>query len=88
MACPLYSGFPSPKTKFRHLSLSLVRTYLLIYLYANSTAQTEGSGRVVNTPASFSGGPGLKSRTRRPVSLTEVFLGFPQSLQANAGIVP
>jgi hypothetical protein len=22
--CPLYSGFPSPKTKFRHLSLSLV----------------------------------------------------------------
>jgi hypothetical protein len=23
-ACPLYSGFPSPKTKFRHLSLSLV----------------------------------------------------------------
>jgi hypothetical protein len=23
-SCPLYSGFPSPKTKFRHLSLSLV----------------------------------------------------------------
>jgi hypothetical protein len=22
--CPLYSGFPSPKTTFRHLSLSLV----------------------------------------------------------------
>jgi hypothetical protein len=23
-ACPLYNGFLSPKTKFRHLSLSLV----------------------------------------------------------------
>jgi hypothetical protein len=26
--CPLYSGFPSPKTKFRHLSLSLVSSSL------------------------------------------------------------
>jgi hypothetical protein len=24
--CPLYSGFPSPKTKFRHLSVSLQHT--------------------------------------------------------------
>jgi hypothetical protein len=27
-ACPLCSGFPSPKTKFRHLSLSLVSSSL------------------------------------------------------------
>jgi hypothetical protein len=40
------------------------------------------------TPTSYSGGPGFDSRLRRPAILIEVFRGFPQSLQANAWIVP
>jgi hypothetical protein len=37
--CPLYSGFPSPKTKFRHLSLSLVSSsvspwFVLLHLFS------------------------------------------------------
>jgi hypothetical protein len=43
---------------------------------------------VVNTSASYSGGPGFKSRLRRPAILIEIIHGFPQSLQANAGMVP
>jgi hypothetical protein len=47
----------------------------------------ESRGRVVNTPALYS----LKSRVqisaRRTTILTEVVLGFPQSIQANPGIV-
>jgi hypothetical protein len=45
---------------------------------------TERRGRVVNTPASYLGGPGVKSRPKRPAILIEVFRGFPQFLQANA----
>jgi hypothetical protein len=37
---------------------------------------------VVNTPASYPGGYGLKS-----VPVAEVFLGFSHSLRADAGIV-
>jgi hypothetical protein len=48
---------------------------------------TEGRGRVVNT-ASYSGGPGSKSKFRRPAIVFEFLRGFSQSLQANAGIVP
>jgi hypothetical protein len=33
-------------------------------------------GRVVNTPASYSGGPGFKISARRPAILAEVFRGF------------
>jgi hypothetical protein len=51
-------------------------------------ALTERRGRVVRTPASYSGGPGLKSRPRWPAILSEGFLGFSQSLQANAGLIP
>jgi hypothetical protein len=50
--------------------------------------KTERRGRVANTHASYSGGPGFKSRPRRPALLTEVFRGFPQSLQVSDGIVP
>jgi hypothetical protein len=39
-------------------------------------------GRVVNTLASYSGGPGFKSRLQ--TIYPEVFRGFPQFLQANA----
>jgi hypothetical protein len=44
-------------------------------------------GRVVKAPTSYSGGPGFDSRPARAAILIEVFRGFPQSLQANAGIV-
>jgi hypothetical protein len=46
--------------------------------------RTKRRGRVVNTPTSYSGGPGFDYRSRRPAILIEVFRGFPQSLQANA----
>jgi hypothetical protein len=49
---------------------------------------TERCGRVVNTPTYYSGGPGFYSRPWRPAVMIEVFSGFPQSLQANAWIVP
>jgi hypothetical protein len=41
--------------------------------------------RVVNTPASYSEGHGLESRNWRPVIQIEVFRGFFQFLQVNAG---
>jgi hypothetical protein len=49
---------------------------------------TERHGRVVNTPTSYSGGPGFKTQSRLPAILIEVFLGFTQPLQSNSGIVP
>jgi hypothetical protein len=48
----------------------------------------ERRGRAVNTPTSYSGGPAFDSRSRGPAILIQGFRGFPQSLQANAGIVP
>jgi hypothetical protein len=48
---------------------------------------TERRGRVFDTPASYSGGPGLKSRSRRQAILIEVLHGFTQYLQTNSGIV-
>jgi hypothetical protein len=48
---------------------------------------TERRGRVANTPASYPGGPGFKSRPGDRLSLLR-FRDFSQSLQANAGIVP
>jgi hypothetical protein len=48
----------------------------------------ERSDPVINTPASYSGDPGFKSRSRRPAILIEVFRCFPQSLQAHSGTVP
>jgi hypothetical protein len=52
-----------------------------------TTCEAEHRGRVLNTPASYSGGPEYKSRLRRPAILIEGFRGFSQSLQANVGIV-
>jgi hypothetical protein len=54
----------------------------------NPLLRTECRGRVVETPASYSGGPGFKSRPRRPAIVIHVFRGFPDFLQANAGIEP
>jgi hypothetical protein len=50
-------------------------------------AWTERRGRVVNTPASYSGGTGFKSRPRDRLSWVR-FCGFSQSLQARSGIWP
>jgi hypothetical protein len=47
---------------------------------------TESRGRVVNTPASYSGGPAFKSRFED--RLTDVIRGFTQSFHTNAGVVP
>jgi hypothetical protein len=41
-----------------------------------------------STPVSYSGGPRFQISARRPAIFIEVFHDFPQSLQANAGIVP
>jgi hypothetical protein len=49
---------------------------------------TERRGQVVNTPSSYSGAPGMKTRPRRPAILIEFFRCFPQFLQADSGIVP
>jgi hypothetical protein len=48
---------------------------------------TERRGRVVSTPASYSGGPGLKSRPGDRLSWQEAFRDFSQSLQANTEIM-
>jgi hypothetical protein len=48
---------------------------------------TEGRCRLVKIPASYSGEPGFKSRPADRLSWL-VFRGFPEILQANAGIVP
>jgi hypothetical protein len=37
---------------------------------------TENSGRVVNTPASYSEGPGFKSRPQQQAMPIEVYRGF------------
>jgi hypothetical protein len=39
-------------------------------------------------PRLYSGGARLEISDGTPATLTEVFLGFPQSLQETAGIVP
>jgi hypothetical protein len=55
---------------------------------SSEAKQPKRRGRVVNNPASYSGGPEFDSRPRRTAVLIEVLRGSPQSLQANAGIVP
>jgi hypothetical protein len=50
--------------------------------FCASFIQPERRGRVVSTPALYSGGPGFESRPRRPAVLIEGFCGFLQSLQA------
>jgi hypothetical protein len=58
-----------------------------VYFYENTERHiTERRGPVVNTPASYVGGPWFKSLPEDRLSLG--FMGFPQSLQANTGIVP
>jgi hypothetical protein len=49
----------------------------------SSVLPTKCHGWVVNTPASYSGGPGFNSWPWWLAILIDVFRGFPQSLQAN-----
>jgi hypothetical protein len=68
-----------------------IQKYNIYYLQReveSHTRKTERRGRVVNTSTSYSGVPVLNSRHRRPAILIEAFRGFPQSLQATAGIIP
>jgi hypothetical protein len=51
------------------------------------SCKTKRRGRVVNTPASYLGGPRFMSWPWRPAVLIGFFNGLPQSLQVNAGIV-
>jgi hypothetical protein len=53
-----------------------------------SISQIERSGQVVTTPTSYSEVSRVQISAWRPAILTEGFRGFPQSHQANAGIVP
>jgi hypothetical protein len=46
----------------------------------------EHSGLVVNTPTSYPICPAFKTRSR--ATLTEIFRGSLQSLQADAGVIP
>jgi hypothetical protein len=49
---------------------------------------TERRSWVVNTPASYSGGHGLKSQSGDQISWLEISRCFPQSLQANTETAP
>jgi hypothetical protein len=48
----------------------------------------ERHGRMVNTPASYLGGPRFKYWLRDQLSTLRFICGFPHSFHANAGIVP
>jgi hypothetical protein len=45
-------------------------------IFTSPRSHTERHGRMANTPASYSGGPGFKSLPRQPAILIEVFRGF------------
>jgi hypothetical protein len=47
------------------------------YSYISYTL-TQRRGRVINTPASYLGGPGFKCRPLRPAILTDVLRGLSQ----------
>jgi hypothetical protein len=53
---------------------------------ANPGFHTGIRGRVVNTSASYPGGPSLEMSARSPV--TEVFHSFTQSVQENTRFIP
>jgi hypothetical protein len=46
---------------------------------------TEHCGQVVNSPPLYSGDPGFDTWPQQLAALIEVFCGFLQSLQVNAG---
>jgi hypothetical protein len=46
---------------------------------------TERRGRVVNTPASYSGRPGFESRLQRTAILIEVFVVFLSHIRRMSG---
>jgi hypothetical protein len=64
-----------------------VQWFLLIIFKRNQVIFTERRVRVVNTPASYSGSIGHKSRPGNRLSWLRIFGFFPQSLQATPGIL-
>jgi hypothetical protein len=71
----------------RYLNYCIVSRHLS-FNHSQFINNTERRGRVVKTPTSYSGSPGLRSWLRRQTILIEVFCDFSQSLQANARVVP
>jgi hypothetical protein len=67
--------------KYQKMFFSRIRFY-----HAICALRIERHGRVVSTPASYSGSPGFKSRPGYRLSWL-FFCGFTQSLQASVGIV-
>jgi hypothetical protein len=64
------------------------RPYLYImWVMNNRSVGTERHGRVVNSPASYPGGPVLESHSGNQLFWLS-FCGFSQSLQADSGIIP
>jgi hypothetical protein len=53
-----------------------IYVFLFNIIVADSTNGTEHSGRVVNTPTPYSGGPGFDSRTLRTDILIDIFMVF------------
>jgi hypothetical protein len=70
-----------------HLDITFVMNFDTHSSLFRLFRSTEHHGRVVNTPASYSGGSGFKSRPEAGYPDCD-FCGCPQSLQANARIVP
>jgi hypothetical protein len=50
--------------------------------------KTESCGQLVNTPTSYLEGPLFDCWPQQPAILIEDFRGFPQSLKANARLMP
>jgi hypothetical protein len=60
----------------------------MIFVFIFNKPVTKCHGRVVNTPASLFMKTWVQILAQRLAILTEVFRDFPQSLQANAEIIP
>jgi hypothetical protein len=61
------------------------------FQWIGPTLKAKGSEHchwVTSTPASWFGGPGFKSQPRYWLFCLNFFIGFPQSLQADARIMP
>jgi hypothetical protein len=76
------------KSTQRHKQQQQQQQHFVSTSSSDQLSADEPHGRVYNTPASYSGGLGLKSRLGEHAILTEVVRGFPRSFQPNAGIFP
>jgi hypothetical protein len=87
----------SPQTRYLNKAYPLSmkgNAPTVLHYYKTFNLETERHGRMVDTRASYSGGPEFKSRPRLSAVLIEYFRGLPQSmfcyvlLVARIGIVP